>query len=53
VLEILKKLRMQDSRLMTTPMVTNLKKSDSSVSELANPRLYRQLIGSLMCLVNT
>jgi hypothetical protein len=44
---------MQDSRPMATPMVTNLKKIDSSVSELADPRVYRQLIGSLMYLVNT
>jgi hypothetical protein len=52
-LEILKRFRMQDSRPMATPTVTKLKKIDSSVSELAYPRLYRQLIGSLMYLVNT
>jgi hypothetical protein len=52
-LEILKRFRMQDSRSMATPMVTNLKKIDSSVSELADSRQYRQLIGSLMYLVNT
>jgi hypothetical protein len=53
VLEILKRFRMQDSRPMATPMVTNLKKIDSSISELADLRLYRQLIGSLMYMVNT
>jgi hypothetical protein len=52
-LEILKRFRMQDSRPMATPMVTNLKKIDSSASELADSRQYRQLIGSLMYLVNT
>jgi hypothetical protein len=38
---------------MATPMVTNLRKIDSSNLELANPRQYQQLIGSLMYLVNT
>jgi transposase InsO family protein len=52
-LEILKRFRMEDSRPMATPMVTNLKKVDSSDSELADSRQYRQLIGSLMYLVNT
>jgi hypothetical protein len=40
---------------MTTPMETNLKKlSDSSLdSDLMDPMMYRQWIGSLMYLVNT
>ena len=37
-LEILKRFRMQDSKPMATTMVTNLKKIDDSVSELANSR---------------
>jgi hypothetical protein len=44
-----------DCKSMTTPMVTNLKKlSESSFdSDLIDPTMYRQLIGSLMYLVNT
>ena len=38
---------------METPMVTNWKKIDASKSEGVDPTLYRQLIGSLMYLVNT
>jgi hypothetical protein len=44
---------MDDCRSMSTPMVTNLRKVESSESKLANSRQYRQLIGSLMYLVNT
>jgi hypothetical protein len=44
---------MEDSRLMATPVVTNLKKVDSSTSELAYSRQYRVSIGSLMHLVNS
>ena len=38
-----------------TPMVTNLKKltETASDSDLVDPMMYRQLIGSLMYLVNT
>jgi hypothetical protein len=51
--EILKKFRMEDCRLMSTPMITNLRKLNASEDELVDPTLYRQLIGSLMYLVNT
>jgi hypothetical protein len=44
---------MEDCRPMLTPMTTNLRKMNSSESELVDPTLYRQLIGSLMYLVNT
>jgi len=44
---------MVDCMPMLTPMITNLKKLNTSESELVDPTLYRQLIGSLMCLVNT
>ena len=44
---------MEDCRPMTTPMITNWKKIDMSVDDEADPILYRQLIGSLMYLVNT
>jgi hypothetical protein len=51
--EILRRFRMGDCRPMSTPMTTNWKKLHSSETELVDPTLYRQLIGSLMYLVNT
>jgi hypothetical protein len=51
--EFLRRFRMEDFRPMATPMVTNLKKVITSVSELVDPRIYKQMIGSLMYLVNT
>ena len=44
---------MGDCRPMSTPMITNYKKLHVSESELVDPALYCQLIGSLMYLVNT
>ena len=38
---------------MATPMITNWKKIDASKNKDVDPTLYRQLIGSLMYLVNT
>jgi hypothetical protein len=51
--EILRRLGMEDCKPMLTPMVTNMKKIDTSDSEFVDPRIYMQLIGSLMYLVNT
>eukprot|EP00253_Pinus_taeda_P018157 PITA_18157 len=51
--EILKRFRMQDCRPMATPMITNWKKIDASKDKDIDPTLYKQLIGSLMYLVNT
>jgi hypothetical protein len=51
-IEILKRFRMEDCKSMATPMITNLKKIDTLDSELMDPRIYRQLVGSLMYLVN-
>eukprot|EP00253_Pinus_taeda_P014591 PITA_14591 len=51
--EILKIFRMQDCRPMATPMITKWKKTDASGDKEVDPTLYRQLIGSLMYLVNT
>jgi hypothetical protein len=42
-----------DCKSMTTPMITNLKKLGASDLDLVDPTMYRQLIGSLMYLVNT
>jgi hypothetical protein len=53
--EILKKFGMLNCKPMATPMVMNPKKlcvSSSDFDEI-DPTLYRQLIGSLMYLVNT
>ena len=44
---------MLDCRPMATPMTTNFRKLMASESELVDATLYRQLIGSLMYLVNT
>eukprot|EP00253_Pinus_taeda_P016737 PITA_16737 len=51
--EILKRFRMQDCRPMATLMITNWKKIDASGDKEVDYTLYRQLIGSLMYLVNT
>ena len=51
--DILRRFRMEDCRLMYTPMVTNWKKLHASEGELVDPTLYHQLIGSLMYLVNS
>ena len=44
---------MEDCILMAMPMVRNFKKFVTLDSELVDPRIYKQLIGSLMYLVNT
>eukprot|EP00253_Pinus_taeda_P002398 PITA_02398 len=51
--EILKRFRMQDCRTMATPMITNWNKIDASGDKEVDPTLYKQLIGSLMYLINT
>lgn len=54
-IDILKRFGMMDCKSMSTPMETNLKKLSESAtsSDLVDPTMYRQLIGSLMYLVNT
>jgi hypothetical protein len=46
---------MMDCRSMATPMISNLKKKNeaASNSNLVDPTMYKQLVGSLMYLVNT
>ena len=53
VADVLKRFQMIDCRPMSTPMITNWAKLHASEGELVDPTLYRQLIGSLMYLVNT
>eukprot|EP00253_Pinus_taeda_P001732 PITA_01732 len=52
-IEILKRIRMQDCRPMATPLITNWKKIDASEDKDIDPTLYRELIRSLIYLVNT
>ncbi|KAH9291809.1 hypothetical protein KI387_043002 [Taxus chinensis] len=52
-IEILKRFEMEDCKAMSTPMITNWRKVDTSKDKDVDPTLYRQLIGSLMYLVNT
>ena len=54
-IDILKRFGMMDCKSMTTPMETNLHKLKEATAslDLVDPTLYRQLIGSLMYLVNT
>ena len=44
---------MMDCKSMSTPMTPTLKKLCNDDSHLVDPMMYRQLIGSLMYLVNT
>ena len=53
IVDIFSRFHMEDCKPMSTPMITNWKKLHASDSELVDPTLYRQLIGSLMYLVNT
>ena len=52
-MELLKKFGMTECKSMPTPMVMDLKKMSDTNSREIDPHLYRQLIGSLMYLVNT
>jgi hypothetical protein len=44
---------MEDCKPMSTPMITNWKKLSALDRQLVDATVYRQLIGSLMYLVNT
>jgi hypothetical protein len=44
---------MMDCKPLATPMAPNLKLHADLDSDLVDPSMYRQLIGSLMYLVNT
>ena len=51
-IEILKRFGMEDCKAMSTPMITNWRKVDTSKEKDVDSTLYRQLIRSLMYLVN-
>jgi hypothetical protein len=51
--QILKQFSMTECKTMPIPMVMDLKKMNDDDSDEIDPHLYRQLIGSLMYLVNT
>jgi hypothetical protein len=51
--EILQRFKMMDYNSMATPMVMNLKILSDFSSDLVDPTMYRQLIASLMYLLNT
>jgi hypothetical protein len=53
VVEILKRFDMLECKSMNTPMETTLKLLVDTSSELIDAMLYRQIIGSLMYLMNT
>jgi hypothetical protein len=50
--DILSRFQMEDCRPMSTPMITNWKKISASDCKLVDATVYRQLIGSLVYLVN-
>jgi hypothetical protein len=51
--EILKRFKMLDTKPLAIPVVPNLKLYVDSDSNSIDPFLYRQLIDSLMYMVNT
>jgi len=53
VADILSRFQIKDCRPMSTPMITNWNKLNASESDLVDPTIYRQMIGSSMYLVNT
>jgi len=51
-MEIFRRFKMEDYRLMATHMVTNLKKVVTSNLEFVDPKVYKKPTRSLMYLVN-
>ena len=52
-MDILKRFWMMDCKALTTPMASNLKLLIDASSEAVDAMMYRQMIGSLMYLMNT
>jgi hypothetical protein len=55
IVDVLKRFGMMDFIHMSTPMITNLRKLHDSdtISDLVDPTMYRQLIGSMMYMIHT
>ena len=53
VVEILKRFGMMNCKSMSTPMTTNLKLFGDTTSGTIDATIYREMIGSLMYLMNT
>jgi len=51
--EILQRFCMDSCKPMETPLVTNWRKEDATPGEEVDATIYRQLVSSLMYLVNT
>ena len=51
--ETLEKFHMQGCKPIDTPLPGNWRKEDATSAEVVDATIYRQLVGSLMCLVNT
>ena len=51
--EILERSHMDIFNPMETPVVTNWRKEDATLGQEVHAFVYRQLVGSLMYLVNT
>ena len=51
--EILEKFHMQSCKPIDTPLLGNLRKEDSTSTEVVGTTVYRQLVGLFMYLVNT
>eukprot|EP00253_Pinus_taeda_P026258 PITA_26258 len=51
--EILKKFHMERSKPMETPLTRNWRKKDATAGEVVEDTIYKQLMGSLIYLVNT
>jgi hypothetical protein len=55
IVDVLKRFGMMDFKSMCTPMITNMRNLHDSdtCSDLLDPTMYRQLIGSLMYMIHT
>eukprot|EP00253_Pinus_taeda_P022125 PITA_22125 len=51
--EILKRFHMERSKPMETPLVGNWRKKDATSNEVVESTIYKNIVGSLMYLVNT
>ena len=51
--DILKKFHMERNKRMETPLIGNWRKEDATLGEVLEDTICRQLVGSLMYLVNT